>query len=221
MRNVIISVIALAVIIYFHSDITRFLVDLKLSFTFSKMLPYVLELSAIISIIFFVNTRLLKGRPHNTKRLSAVAIFLVAGGIAFAFNPIYEGDFDNTYQEIYFSGQNEDAIHKGLNLIAQPGCPYCYMRIAELNKMKELYPFLTVNVLVTNSDTLAFQDYKEFGHDDFTFDFFPSEVANVLQIHEFPTLFYKPSKDAKDIVKWSNNGFGSAAWDYVIKRERN
>lgn len=215
----LISISILAGLIYYHKDIVYWCINAKLSFSMSMMLPYSLELAAIVAIVVSINRLFLKNVSHNIRRLVSLAVLLIAGGIAFAMHPIYDGDFNNTYRKIYYSGEYENEFRKGLNMVVLPGCPFCHMRLNEMNKLKELYPALPITVLVVHEDTLALQDYKENSGAGIEVNFLSQDVVRILQIDSYPTIFYKEEVGDKDMKMWDNNGFGSAAWDYVLDEE--
>lgn len=220
MKATIINSLLLAILIYFHETLFEFALNLKLSFTLSMIIPYALEFAAVCALLFSINKNFLKEKNYNVRRMVSLLVLVGGCGIAFAVHPIYDGDFNHTYQEVYFSGNNEDVFQPGLNMVVLPGCPYCYATLDKINKIKKLYPNLKAHLLIVNQDSLAYEDYKESATEGITLGFLPEEVASILKINQFPTLFYKSDKNAKNLIQWTNDGFGSSAWDFVLDNEK-
>lgn len=220
MIKLFLSILGLAVAIFFHNDIFIAGVNMKLSFTLSMILPYVIQFFFIASITFQLYTQLLAEKNMPIRRMFGLLALLGGCGIAFAFNPIYDGDFNHTYREVSLKGSNETVFQKGLTMVAMPGCPHCYARLGEMRKLKEIYPHIEMHVRVINEDTVSVADYQNVAGNDIDVDFFPNSLIQTLQIQGFPTIYYKKISDTPTMFNWDNNGFGSAAWDYVIKQEK-
>src|SRR5690554_193624 len=89
-----ISVLTLAVLVFFHNAIISLGLKVGLSFTFSKILPYMFQFFAVCLIIYQVYSQYLMNTSLTMRRLVSTLILFGASGIAFAVNPIYEGDLD-------------------------------------------------------------------------------------------------------------------------------
>lgn len=220
--RLVISTLALVIVIYYHKDIVAIGLKLRLPFTFSMILPYVIEFFFVCSLVFQMYFRILANRSIWLRRIVGLVILFGGSGIAFAFHPIYDGDFNNTYNKITLSGNNETVFKKGLSLVVLPHCPYCHQRYSEIKFMSDIYPKLPVNVLVAKEDTTEVEQYRKLGEEykNIQVDFFPESLLETLQISDYPTLIYTVDMDSpKTLKKWSNDGFGSAAWDYVLDAE--
>src|SRR5690554_7261362 len=100
------------------------------------------------------------------RRLVSTLILFGASGIAFAVNPIYEGDFNHEYREILLAGENADKFQHGVTMIALPGCPHCYDMLEEMKQVKAIYPALPMYVLMVNNAELAREEYEERSRSD-------------------------------------------------------
>lgn len=220
MIRLLLSILGLIISIAFHKIILTFGVLSGLSFTISMIIPYIIEFFFVASITFQLYSRLLAEKPMLMRRLIGLAALLGGCGIAFAFNPIYDGDFNHEYREITLKGNNESTFKPGLTLVAMPGCPYCYDRLEEMKHIQSIHPNIAMHVLVINEDTLAVEDYQAAAGENIDVGFFPNSLIPIIQIQGYPSLYYTSQSGEQPIINWSNNGFGSAAWDYVIKREK-
>lgn len=220
--RIVISSLLLVIVIYYHKEIVTIGLKFRLPFAFSMILPYVIEFFFVCSLLFQMYFRVLVNRPMWLRRVVALVILIGGCGIAFAFHPIYDGDFNNTYNEITLKGSNEDVFQEGLTLVVLPGCPFCHQRFGQLKFMSDIYPTLPISVMVAYKDTSEVEEYREMSKDykNIRVGFFPESLLETLQIHQFPTLIYtKDSISPKSLKKWTNDGFGVGAWDYVLNAE--
>ena len=220
MIKIILSVLALALLIFFHTSIIELGLSMRLSFTFSKILPYMVEFFAVCLIIYQVYSQYLMGTSLTTRRLVSILILFGGSGIAFAFNPIYEGDFSHQYREIMLAGENADTFQHGITMIAMPGCSHCYERLEEMKRVAKIYPSLPMYVLVINEDIYALEEYRERSQGLLQVDLFPKSTLLKTIIQDgFPNLMYKSNDGTSQLINWSNSGFGSASWDYILEAE--
>ncbi len=220
--RIVISLLALVIVIYYHKDLVAIGLKLRLPFTFSMILPYVIEFFFVCSLVFQIYFRVLAGRSMWLRRIVALAILLGGSGIAFAIHPIYDGDFNNTYREVTLKGSSEAVFDKGLSLVVLPGCPFCHQRFGEIKFMSDIYPDLPVKVMVAHKDTSELEEYKRLSEDykNIQVEFFPDPLLKTMQIHNFPTMVYSVGEASPKVLKkWTNDGFGSGAWDYVLDAE--
>lgn len=220
MIRIALSVITLAVLIFFHNSIISAGINSGLSFTFSKILPYMLEFFAICLIIFNVYRQYLMGTTLTMRRLVSIFILFGGSGIAFAVNPIYEGDFSHEYRHITLAGENADTFQHGLTMIALPGCPFCYEKLEEMKRVSKIYPALPMYVLVVNNDELAVESYREASEGLIQVDLFPNStmLRNIIG-DGYPSMMYKSSNSSSQLINWNNSGFGSASWDFILEEE--
>ena len=220
MIRIVLSVITLAALIFFHNSIISFGLNIRLSFTFSKILPYMLEFFTVCLIIFNVYRQYLMGTSLTIRRMVSILILFGGSGIAFSVNPIYEGDFSHQYREISLAGENADTFQHGLTMIALPGCPFCFQKLEEMKRVKSIYPKLSMLVLVINNDEIALEKYREASEGMIDVNLFPKSalLASIIQ-GGYPNLMYKSAGASSKLVNWNNSGFGSASWDYILEKE--
>lgn len=219
MLKLIIYIIGFALSIFAHDTIITAGLNLRLPFTFAKIAPYVITFLFVCLIIYEVYTLYLKNVVHWIRRVVSLAILIGLCGIAFAFHPIYDGDFNNTYNVISVSGESETAFKPGLTMVALPGCPFCHMRLEEINFVSNIYPDLSINVYVVGTDTTALEAYRKTAAETINVEMFPAKLQlnKALNPGAYPTLFYQSKGNSSELKRWGNDGFGTAAWDYVIK----
>lgn len=219
MIRIALSVLVLAVVIFFHNTLIAFGLNIRLTFTFSKILPYMLEFFAVCLIIYQVYNQYLINASLVLRRIVSTVILFAGCGIAFAFNPIYEGDFSHQYREVTLAGESDDIFQEGLTMIALPGCKFCFEKLEEMKYVKNIYPEIPMHVLVVNNDEIAVENYRKASDDLFDVDHFPkSSLLKSIIIDGYPNLIYKSSANTTHLISWSNSGFGSASWDYVLKQ---
>lgn len=213
------NVIGLALILFafvlIHERFEVVSLDIGLSWTFSKIVPYLVQfiivvmLSASLAQVFGTNT--------GKKKLILIFSILTFSGIAFAVNPIYEGDFDNTYDEL-FALHMEDEFQEGLTMIALPGCPYCYERIETLNRINKYNSEVPIYIIMLNGDSLSMAEYSRLLRNNITV--IPAQNSKQLSQlvrGSFPAFIYT-SKERKTLYFWNQIGFGSGAIDWLFDK---
>jgi hypothetical protein len=215
-------IIALALIfafsILFHGLIETVAQNIGLSFTLSKMMPYVFQGAFLLILLIESYRHYFIKFSSILRRILGLLLLIVGGGVAFAIHPIYEGDFKHEYKPVYFSGNSTQHIQKGLTMIALPGCPYCYDRLEELNRFVELYPTQEVYIQVVNNDSLALEEYQE--RADALIQVSLAKNENTLKSligERFPSFIYLKKATDKGML-WDNNGFGVAAMDFILEQ---
>ncbi|WP_123776116.1 hypothetical protein [Brumimicrobium aurantiacum] len=220
MIRVLLSIISLAVLIIFHNTINSMGLNLGLSFTFSKILPYMLEFFAVCLLLFNVYRQYLTGVSLTIRRLVSMLILFGGCGAAFAANPIYEGDFSHQYREVFLTGENAKTFEQGLTMVALPGCPFCFQKLDEMKKISALYPSIPMHVFVINNDQAALEAYRERAEGIIEVEMFPdSRLLKSVIIGGYPNLIYNHDVQDSKLISWSNSGFGSTSWDYILDSE--
>ena len=216
MARTIVTLLAFVLLIILHGYIEKGAQTLGLSFTFSKMLPYLLQGIVLIVLLVEVYRTFLIQLPLVLRRLLGLIVLIGGGGIAFAMHPIYEGDFKHEYRPVFFSGTSSQQLHDGLTMIALAGCPYCYERVEDLNRFVELYPAEAVYIQVVNEDSLALKEYRERAEDQIVVSFAKNqETLTSITGKRYPSFIYIEPETKKGML-WNNNGFGVAAMDFVL-----
>jgi hypothetical protein len=179
-----------------------------------------IEFFAVCLIIYQVYSQYLMSTSLSIRRLVSTLILFGGSGIAFAVNPIYEGDFSHQYRQIALAGENEDTFQHGLTMIAMPGCKFCFEKLEEMKRVKAIYPSLPMYVLVINDDELALAEYKERAEGLIQVDLFPRSTLLKSIIQDgYPNLIYKSKDTSSLLINWNNSGFGSASWDFILEEE--
>ncbi len=182
----------------------EFLLNLGLSWTLSKLLPYILFLLIGVAFSFYLK------KLHKAIR---IALFPLPFLIYFAFSPIYQGDFSNSpnhfdVENLTFLKQDE------LSVIAIPGCPYCYALIDDLKLIRKRTESkkITFWVITTEQDHLDW--YNEKVNGAFEVKSISPTIEGIAKISggNFPTIIYR---SVDELTVWSNDSFGVKAKDWV------
>jgi hypothetical protein len=212
------ALLILAVIILQHNRVESLGLSIGLNHTYSKLLPYFIEFLLVCLLVFQANKSFLKDKSRGLKKAISVFILVAASGIAFAFHPIYQGDFTNTYRKIIVSGKKAKVFETGLTMLALPGCEFCLARREELNEFKLHHPSVGVNVIIIKNDELALKEYKETLSENINL-----KLANDLSAIEmvikgsYPAFFFKSTEGTPELIHWNNNEFGVTAFDWVVE----
>lgn len=185
----------------------HFFLNLGLSWTLSKILPYIIWTVVGVVLWLFVSRRL----EGKWMKLLSLLILPVPFLIYFIFSPIYEGDFSNTSRErgLLISRELEQGE---LTLLAMPGCPYCYDAIDVLKVMKERTASSSIRFRVVTKDATAMDWYKEKVNGAFPVEMVTSDSVAQLARGYFPTYVYTTSKGHR---VWSSDQFGVGALDWL------
>lgn len=212
--------ILFALAIFQHNNLESLGLTIGLNHTYSKLLPYFIEFLLVCFLVFQANKSFLKDKSRGLKK--AISLFILVGfcGIAFAFHPIYEGDFTNTYRKMIVSEEKSKVFETGLTMVALPGCEFCLARREELNEFKSYHPTIGVNVIVINNDQLAMEEYKETLSENINVKLADDLSAIEMVIKgSYPAFFYKSSDGTQELIHWNNNEFGVTALDWIIDKE--
>lgn len=211
--NALGALFILSAFVLIHSRIETFSLGIGLSWTFSKIAPYLLEFIVVV-LLSTLLSKLISGSLVRQKFILVASILLFSGA-SFALNPIYEGDFANTFEEIITSSEE---INEGLTMVALPGCPYCYERIATLNKLNKFNDELPITVIMLEGDPLAMEEYSNLLPKGV--QVLPaknSKLMSELVSGSFPAFIFKPS-ESSPILLWNQIGFGSGAMDWLSEK---
>lgn len=205
-------------LIYFKS-INEYLLEYGFSWTFSKMLPYLLLVVSgvfmFISKMFSVSAiKFLVPKLPAVKFLLYFIYLLGPFTIGFAINPIYEGDFAMDGTEIAESISLKEFKNADLVVITIPGCPFCFESITDLKKIQARKPSMKIHFVVCSTEKSSLSYYKKEIDGAFKCSL-ASDAEKMMQLAEgtFPTFVL--IKDKKAVSKWSNNQFGVRAKDLI------
>ena len=196
------------------NSIELFFLNLGLSWTLAKLLPYLIAVLIGLLLSYLSWKKLAK--THGAIRLS-LAIALLAGpfGGYFVYSPIYQGDFSNDAKVSVLTNDLSELKGKELIVLALPGCPFCAQSMAKSAKLIERNPQLKVTYIVTRADKDALDWYKGKAQNGIIVQ--PAvndEAVSHLAKGKFPTFAVV---SGNSIRTWSNDGFGVVAIDEIEK----
>ncbi len=190
--------------------IERTLIEYGMSWTLSKLLPYLtLLLLGFLMARWFKRWIIFK-LPY-VRRIVFFGVLLLPLIAGFIVNPIYEGDFSQNGMEITDGTKLSDFRNSHLTVIAIPGCPYCMESIEKLKVLKERNPKMKLKFVVcTKTESIA--EYKDqAGVAAKVMKANNPETLSAIAGGTFPTFVLV--KDGKPVYKWSNDQFGVRALD--------
>jgi glutaredoxin len=188
--------------------------DLGLSWTTSKLIPYILmSLLGFVFVYTFHNRIQQKWKKWTIMSILAVLPF----SIYFSIFPIYTGDFVNNH----YSPEQLCTFPKKtlLTVVVLPGCPYCHETVRFMNELLEREPSLNIRYMVvaeTNTPLFAFRQ----------------KLSKRIRVEKsvkpkdwimmarggFPTMIL--SENHKIVYAWENDQFGVRAIDDFIQRSK-
>lgn len=205
--------------LFFFDAIYSWSLDAGLTWTLSKLIPYLLLSASGFLLAFSGLLRwkvVLRILPMNQllRRLVRVLVILLPFAVGFIFHPIYEGDFTNEADVVTTTKTYRDFPKAGLVMLAIPDCPYCLEALYTLKQLKKRRPNTTVEMLVCTTDPTLLQLYRQVAGDEISVKSTnnPDDYA-LLANHRFPTFIFV--KDGRPMYRWSNNQFGAPARDWV------
>lgn len=193
--------------------IEKLFLDTGLSWTMSKILPYVF--SILLGLFFCL---LLRKRISKRKKIwrffANLVLLFLPFVIYFSLSPIYSGDFSNNFSSIKRSKETREVNENSLYVISIPGCPYCFESIEQLKLLKERNPSLKITFKVCTKDQEHLNWYKNEAGDaiNVVSSHSPKDMVKLAK-GRFPTFVL--SKKGSDLKTWNNNSFGVRAMDYI------
>ncbi|MBL1280587.1 MAG: hypothetical protein COA33_009955 [Fluviicola sp.] len=192
-----------------------FLLNSGLSWTSSKVIPYLLMILIGIILVVLLK-RILKLKNKPVKIIIQLLFFILPFIIYFISTPIYEGDFSNNSIEINRSDENKELQGKKLVVLSIPGCQYCFAAIGRMKKLKERVPSLEIEYLLCSNDSINNPSYLKWYSDEANNAFDISVAENVEAMSKlaegvFPTFVLVNNNEP--LKKWSNDSFGVVALD--------
>lgn len=185
----------------------HFFLSIGISWTLSKVLPFVLFL--VIGFLLFIY---IKRRSFKFAKFIAIILIPVPVLIYFVLNPIYEGDFSNNSTKV--SNKEITELNEGLTVLAIPGCPFCYESIEVLSEIKSRTETNDIRFMVISSDSTSTDWYNEKSNGRIPVGLIniESDVKTLTNGH-FPTYVYYDGEGKFTV--WSNANFGVLAKDEV------
>jgi hypothetical protein len=192
--------------------------SLGLSWTMSKLLPYILFLitGIFFAVIFYKKFKLLK----PLKIIISLALFVLPFLLYFVYSPIYQGDFSNSGYTV--SSENRFPDKKQFTVYVLPNCKFCVSSTATLKAMirKNKGINLVVRVLGhTVNDSLKYVKLMDnlvpvtMNSSNNSIEKVQIKELITITQGEFPTFVL--SNNGKAIKAWHNDSFGVRAMDEV------
>ena len=190
-----------------------FFLDSGMSWTMSKVIPYLITILLGIVLVFILK-RPLKSINKYVKWLLLLVIFALPFGVYFVMNPIYQGDFSNNSVEAERAVANKELTGEKLVVITIPGCKYCYEAIDDLIVMKSRVEGMQIEYVVCSKDSSAIQWYSDKAGESIHVRLADNPEA-MMELANFSFPAFILVDNNKPHKKWSNDSFGVFAKDEV------
>jgi hypothetical protein len=218
MKKLIIQSLIAILLVVFFTEIDAACVKLGISWTLSKIIPYVLLLTIGTIMTFEINSIHFKNAFY--KVIAILFGFSLPFAIGFYLHPIYEGDFSNNSEAIKKNLSPSDFTGTGLTVLTIPGCNFCFETIAILKKIKKNNPKLKIDFVVCTTSKNNTKTYsKEIGG-AFAVKLAkqPDQLAAMANF-SFPAFIYVEKNSPLTI--WNNNSFGVRVFDELKRKTTN
>jgi len=184
--------------------------DLGLSWTISKLLPYFLAIVLGIVMVYVFRMKIKRCKPIIKWSLR-IGLFILPFIVYFIYAPIYEGDFSNGSVTIEKDAKYYELTGEKLVIIVLPNCPYCLDAMDRLKKLKQRVPSAELEYVLCNGDSSNIGWYRENAGPDINIRLATDSKA-MSQLAEglFPTFVLVGESNLK---LWPNNAFGVFAMD--------
>jgi thiol-disulfide isomerase/thioredoxin len=190
-----------------------FLLDLGLSWTTSKLAPYLLMITIGLLLVIVSRKRIVK-KKFVVRFLVKFTLLIIPFVSYFVYSPIYQGDFSNNSVALFKSDSEKELQGRKLVVLSIPGCPYCFNALDKMKKLKERVSNIEIEYLVCHLDPETIQWYKEGAGNAIDVKLAENiQAMSKLASGVFPT-FVLVEKD-KVLRTWSNNHFGFPALDEI------
>jgi thiol-disulfide isomerase/thioredoxin len=195
------------------NSIERFLLDSGLSWTMSKLLPYILMVFIGLLLVFILK-RFVAKMKLPVRLLIKLTVLILPFVLYFAVAPIYQGDFSNNSVEISKDDAYKELTGKRLVVLTIPGCPYCLEALGRMKKLKERVPAIEIDYIVCHTDPETMDWYKQEAGDAVNVKMAENiKSMSELAFGVFPTFVLVDGD--KTLRTWSNDNFGVSAMDEI------
>ena len=191
-----------------------FFLNLGLSFTLSKIVPYILfVILGLISTLFFFKRMKESRMGKVVKSLIGLVLFIFPFLIYFAIHPIYEGDFSNNSYPV--ESKVDFPKNKQLTIIALANCPYCIQSIETSKVLKMKTPSIKIEYWVLSTDLKVKLKYQKLVGKTAKVKLMgrESQELSIIAKGSYPTFVLSDQKKATKA--WNNDSFGVIAMDEV------
>ena len=191
-----------------------FFLNLGLSFTLSKIVPYILfVILGLISTLLFLKRMKESRLGKVVKSLIGLVLFILPFLIYFAIHPIYEGDFSNNSYPV--ESKVDFPKNKQLTIIALANCPYCIQSIETSKVLKMKNPSIKIEYWVLSTDLKVKLKYQKLVGKTAKVKLMgrESQELSIIAKGSYPTFVLSDQKKATKA--WNNDSFGVIAMDEV------
>jgi hypothetical protein len=210
MKKIILTALLLISILFFKK-LELLLLNFNFSWTISKIFPFALVVT-LSFLLFWKLKKLNLIRNRILNYLLFIVFFVLPFGIAFALNPIYEGDFSIEGKSI-LPQDPRDFKGNDFIVITIPGCKYCHESTEMINLLQERNPDLKIKFLVCSSNEKELQAYRK--------KLLPKvnvslslNIGSILNVNQGKFPSFVLNREGKYTI-WDNNNFGVRARDLV------
>lgn len=213
MKITILTFVLSVLSIIFFKDIELQLLHWNISWTISKIFPYILTLV----FGFVLVKKIMKNRLKRKKiiRISlSIILFLIPFAVAFSLNPIYEGDFSKEGKEIKTTNKLTEFQNADLLVLTIQNCPFCRESVYKMNLLMKRNPKLKIKYIVCSKNPDATKELR--GHLDERIKIVLVQNLNeIVKLSEgkFPTFIKVKNNNA--VYKWGNMELGVRSLDWI------
>lgn len=184
----------------------------------SYLFPFILIVLISLFVIFLLKKE--KFFKHKILFLSLAFVILFAPlGIAFALNPIYEGDFSKEGTNVDSKKVYVDFSESDFIVLTIPNCPFCKESTEKMNLLKKRNPELRIKYLVCSFDSRSLHELRLYLNPEIKIELARnlSELVTLCK-GKFPT--YLKVKNTKAVHIWNNSQLGTRALDWIESYEK-
>ncbi len=187
------------------------LLNIGLSWTFSKIIPYLF----LLICGFFLFFQIRKGITGKIlKNVLSFLILFLPFVIGFILHPIFEGDFSKDGSTSVKNSSSSDFKKDGLMVISIADCPFCFGAIEKLKLIKKRNPSLNIEFVVCTKNKEYIKNYMEEIDNSFPIRLADNADSLVASANfRFPAFVVVRNK--KPVYVWSNDEFGVRAIDQL------
>lgn len=199
--------------ILFFDAIRTCCYNLNLSWTLSYLFPFILIV--LLSLILILLLSKEKRFKHKMLFLSLAFVILFAPfGIAFAINPIYEGDLSKEGTKVNLNKVYEDFQESDFVVLTIPNCPFCKESTEKMNLLQKRNPELRLKYLICSSDSRSLNELRSMLHPKIKIEL-AKDLSSLVSLSngKFPSFF--KIKDKKAFYLWNNMQLGTRALDWI------
>lgn len=188
----------------------QLLLNTSLSWTASKLLPFLLSILLGAFLVFLFRTKKFKLKALNY--LKNTLIIILPFSIYFTFYPIYEGDFYNL--GVSNSTKYNFPLRKTLNIFVLPECPFCLQTIPTVKLLKKRNPKMKINyIIMSTKNARPYGIALKIPHECNIH--FETDAVKSAQITHGSFPCFVLTKNKRIVKVWRTEHFGTKALDEI------